>query len=309
MTHPVLVLRPPERRGQQIALSADLLLGHDDQVTVSALVGPDTQAWVRQNGRKLLGDRFERAKRLLGRYVRLDGDWGKLGDIGACVFDVARGAAASSRLTPPGDASREAASTYLALSGRLGPDAQAAAEQELEAMQAAAAQGNQAARYSRHLLDTAHAMSTGLAPDSAEALEMCRALDQSAPEPCCEECAAAERDSVAGACCAACAAAVTVPYAAEDAVLMPDETADRVAGMGAAALGYRALRRVAPRLSMREAAAQIYGIVGQPHQGWGVPPILAPSSIQSGWGVPPIQRGSLLPAVHPPEPTRSQARG
>lgn len=267
MTHPVLVLRPPERRGRQVALSADLLLGDDDQVTVSALVGPATQAWVRAEGKRALGHlgvRLDRAKSLLSRYVRLDGDWGKLGDVGALVFDVARNAAASPRLGAPGDHARHAASAYLALAGRLGPDAQAQAEADLDAMQSSAAQGDQGAQYVQYLIDTAHAVSSGSPPTSSEALEVCRALDRVAGGPCCEECAEAERrDRVAGACCAACASAVKVHYDAEEALLMPDETADRVAAVGADALGYRAYRKVAPKMSMHEAAARIYGIVGQ----------------------------------------------
>lgn len=272
MTHPVLVLRPPERRGRQVALSADLLLGDDDQVTVSALVGPATQAWVRAEGRRALGHlgvRLDRARQLLSRYVRLDGDWGKLGDVGALVFDVARNAAASGRLALPGDSAREAASAYLALAGRLGPDAQAQAEVELDAMRAAAAQGNQSAQYTQHLLDTAHYVSSGHSPSSSEALEMCRALDAVAGG-CCSACdeekkkrRSRDTDAVAGACCAACAGSVNVHYDAEEALLMPDETADRVAAVGADALGYRAYRKVAPVMSMHEAAARIYGIVGR----------------------------------------------
>src|SRR3990167_6502615 len=103
MPSPVLILHAPERRGKQIALSADLHIGDADMVTISALVGPETQAWVQKNGKKALqglGVRLDCAKRLLGRYTKLEGDWSKFGSLGSLGFDVVRQAAGM--IGPPG---------------------------------------------------------------------------------------------------------------------------------------------------------------------------------------------------------------
>lgn len=259
MTAPVLVLHAPTRRARTLMLSADVLLDQD-KITISAEVSPQTQAWLAGRGRRALDGlrgRLGAARSALGRYVKLEGDWSKAaGQLGLLGFDVAQ---RSAQLLLANDDARRAASTHLALQGRLGPQAQAEAQRALSMLRWWAQNGDSEAYNYLWLCDAAASVASGSVPTSAADLETARGLD-----------------AVAGACCQACAHGMKcegeapnleVHYDIEEAVLLPEETPERLAGLGRAALGYRAYKKFAPILSVQQVAGAMNKLAPQSHHG------------------------------------------